>query len=223
MARVVIIEFPGSSAEEVALAYSRVLKVEAQVVWHDTESLPGASLLVIPGGFSFCDYLRPGALAKASPIAPAIRRFSRSGRVLGIGNGFQILTELAILPGAFLPNAEAKFLAAEVSLTSRKSCSQLFPLADKLFRLPLACESGRYQIDSRSFADLERSEQIAFQYANEDGATATEPPTGSIGSIAGVSNQQGNVLGVMFHPERCVETDFGGEQGREILLAALGS
>jgi len=221
MARVTVVEFPGSSAEEVREAYLAISESEVTILWHDAEQMPPTDLLVIPGGSSFCDYLRPGALAKSSPAAIQIRKFARAGRVLGIGNGFQILCELGVLPGAFTANIEAKFIAEEVTVTAQESVCQLLPETRKTLKFPLACEYGRFQIDTRLYAELESNRQIAFQYTTVEGLPDESPPTGSVRGIAGITNELGNVLGVMFHPERSVEERFGGIMGRELLLSAL--
>lgn len=221
MARVIVIKFPGSSAEEVAEAYSQVLGIETQILWHDTETIPQTELLVVPGGSSFADYLRPGALAKASPIAAAIRRTARSSRVLGIGNGFQILCEFGVLPGSLLSNVEGSFISKEVSVVTETSCSKLSPETGQVYQCPIACEYGCYYLDVRALSDLEEAKQVVFRYSDPEGVLLSEPPTGSVKGIAGLSNQQGNVLGLMFHPERSVEANFNSGRGKEILLSAL--
>jgi phosphoribosylformylglycinamidine synthase I len=198
---VLIIEFPGSSAEEVAEAYKLYLGIDARILWHDTEVLPPCDLLVIPGGSSFCDYLRPGALAKTSPIAPALRRYSRTGRVLGIGNGFQILCEYGVLPGTLLPNLEGDFINREVFVRVQDSCIPGFGNT-VTGPFPLACSSGCYYLDRRKLADLEAAKQIVCTYVDKDGDALEVPPTGSVSAIAGVANSTGNAMGVMFHPER---------------------
>lgn len=219
--RVVIVDFPGSSSEEVADAYLRVLGISTQVVWHDTENLPQCELVVIPGGSSFCDYLRPGALAKASPIAAPLRRHSRTGKMLGIGNGFQILCELGILPGALLSNLENKFVNQEVYVRPQESVLKSSPLGVSAMKFPLACEFGCYYIEPRRLAELQEGKQVVFTYADKEGETLNAPPTGSSGAIAGLTTSAGNILGVMFHPERAVEKEYGGQQGREILTCLL--
>jgi phosphoribosylformylglycinamidine synthase I len=219
--KVLIVEFPGSSVEEVADAYTRVLGIPAQVVWHDTENLPACELLVIPGGSSFSDYLRPGALAKASAISAAIRRHSRSGKVLGIGNGFQIMCEYGILPGALLSNIENKFVNEDVYVRPQESILVSKPLGDAPLKFPLACEFGSYFIEPRRLAELQESKLVVFRYTDKEGDLLPAPPTGSQGAIAGLTNTSGNVLGIMFHPERMVESEYGGEQGRAVLTCLL--
>lgn len=219
--RVVIIEFPGSSADEVADAYLRVLGIPTEVVWHDTENLPACELVVIPGGSSFCDYLRPGALAKTSAIAAPLRRHSRTGKMLGIGNGFQILCEYGILPGALLPNIENRFLNEEVFVRPQQSVLTAKPLSDVALKFPLACDCGSYYIEPRRLAELQDAKQVVFTYTDKEGDSLSISPTGSQGAIAGLTSVAGNILGVIFHPERAVEKDYGGEQGREILTCLL--
>jgi phosphoribosylformylglycinamidine synthase len=198
--------------------------ISTQIVWHDTENLPEAELVVLPGGSSFCDYLRPGALAKTSPISASLRRFGRSGKILGIGNGFQILCELGILPGTLLPNLEGEFVNKEVFISQKESVLKGKPVStDGLLgkKYVLACECGSYYLEPRRLGEAEDAKQIVFCYADKEGEVLKEPPTGSKASIAGITNASGNVLGVMFHPERSVEADYGGEHGREILKALL--
>lgn len=219
--KVVIIEFPGSSADEVADAYSRVLGISTQVVWHDSENLPACELVVIPGGSSFCDYLRPGALAKASAIAAPLRRHCRTGKMLGIGNGFQIMCEFGILPGTLLSNLENRFVNEEVYVRPEESVLKSKPFSGAALKFPLACDFGSYYIEPRRLAELKEGRQVVFTYSDKEGDPLTNPPTGSQGAIAGLSSVAGNVLGVMFHPERAVEKEYGGEQGREILTCLL--
>jgi len=219
--RVVIVEFPGSSAAEVADSYNRVLGISAQVIWHDTEAVPTCDLLVIPGGSAFCDYLRPGALVKTSPIAAPIRRYSRIGKMLGIGNGFQIMCELGILPGALLRNGEGHFINEDVYVVAQDCSLKVTPLSRAPRLFPLACEFGCFYLDRRNLTELEANKLVAFSYSDKEGDILQAPPTGSVGAIAGLTNQGGNVLGVMFHPERAVEQSYGGEQGREVLTCLL--
>jgi len=219
--RVVVIEFPGSSVDEVADAYTRVLGIPTQVVWHDAETLPACELVVIPGGSSFCDYLRPGALAKASPISSALRRHSRTGKMLGIGNGFQIMCEFGILPGTLLSNLENKFVNEEVYVRPQESIFKSKPLGTIPLKFPLACDFGSFYIEPRRLAELQEGKQVVFTYSDKEGDALTAPPTGSQGAIAGLTSTAGNILGVMFHPERAVEKEYGGEQGRGILACLL--
>ena len=219
--RVVVVEFPGSSAIEVRDAYKKVLNISVEIVWHDAEILPTCELLVIPGGSSFCDYLRPGALAKTSPISTAIRRYARSGKMLGIGNGFQIMCELGILPGAFLPNSEGKFFNREVFVASQESNLKTGVVFSKVGSFPLACQNGCFYMDRRNLSELELTKQIPFCYSDKDGDILKVAPTGSAGSIAGITNSSGTALGVMFHPERAVEEKYGAAHGREVLMCLL--
>jgi phosphoribosylformylglycinamidine synthase subunit PurQ / glutaminase len=216
MAQVAVVHFPGSLVEELTLVLEEDLGISPTVIWHQTERLPAdIDLLIIPGGSAFCDYLRPGALAKSSPIAASIRRFARSGKVLGIGNGFQILTELEVLPGAFLPNLEGQAIVrrAKVATETASLCKILSGGYPQVSEVALSCVYGRYYVDQRTLTEIQ--EQIVFRYSNDEGAVETEnPPTGSAGAVAGVCSVDGKVLGVMFHPERSAD-------GKAILRAAL--
>ena len=224
---VTIVKFPGSGgADDAEYVFSRILGVETTVLWHDEENIGDTDLLVLPGGYSFGDYLRPGCLARSSAIAPAIRRFSRTGRVLGIGNGFQVLCELEVLPGILLPNVRLELCSEPVHLKVEKSiCGLCGGLEEgKVFQLPLACSFGCYFADYRTLVDLQEKGLVALRYCDENGEVTEEcNPTGSASAIAGVTNVRGNVLGLMAHPERAVEPQFGGTDGLEILRAVLGS
>jgi phosphoribosylformylglycinamidine synthase len=216
MARVGVVNFPGSLVDELVSVLEEELSVAPEVIWHQEERLPtDIELLFIPGGSSFCDYLRPGALSKCSPIAPSIRRFARTGKILGIGNGFQILTELELLPGAFLPNSEGRAISCTTKvISSTGSSCQLFQGSfPRVSEVALSCLCGRFYLDQRTLNEI--GEQIVFRYANDEGEeNPKSPPTGSTAGIAGVCSANGQVLGLMFHPERSAD-------GKAILSAAL--
>lgn len=222
---VAVVNFPGSAADDAAHALQRALHVEPRLVWHDQETLGDCDFLVIPGGYSFCDYLRPGALTRTSAIAPAIRRFSREGRVLGIGNGFQILCELGVLPGALLPNAEGGFISDDVFIRLENTkCSLTKSIeAGAKFRIPLACGCGRYYLDQRTLTEYEDKGCIVFRYCDEEGDVSAETAvTGSVRAIAAMTNLTGNVLGIMPHPEYAVEELLGNTDGAKLFQAAMG-
>lgn len=225
--KVTIVEFPGASgAEDTAYAFSRFLGAETEIIWHDQESLGAPDLLVIPGGFSYCDYLRPGALARSSAVAPSIRRHCREKYALGIGNGFQILCELGVLPGALLVNKSTSFLNQTSYIKAQESICLLTKTADpgRIFKLPLACYSGSYYADKRMLVEIQEKQLNPFIFCDEYGDVSDEYcPTGSVHSIAGMTNYKGNVLGVIVHPERYVEEILGGTDGIDFLKLILSA
>ncbi len=220
--KVAVVVFPGSNADWDALHTVRdVLGVEAHYVFHKESHLGDPDAVVIPGGFSYGDYLRAGAIARFSPIAPALERFaSGGGPVLGICNGFQILTELGLLPGALTRNAHLRFECRDVWLRVDASGPFTHRLAPgSVLRLPIAHAEGRYHCDAETLARLESNEQIAFRYADPDGVISEDlrvNPNGSIANIAGIYNDARNVLGLMPHPERAAEAVLGNDDGLSI-------
>lgn len=224
--KIAIIKFPGShGADDVLYAYQTVLKQEAYLVWHREENLREPNAVVIPGGFSFGDYLRPGALAKASPVIGALRRFADDrGPLLGIGNGFQLLCELGILPGALLTNSRQQFVNKQVFVkvesTNTPFLKETKP--QQILRLPLVCYHGFYFADPKTLKDLEDGGQVALRYCDAEGEVdVSSNPTGAMSAIAGVINRHRNVLGVMVHPERAVEALFGNTDGLYLLKSVL--
>ena len=218
------IYFPGSSGvEDAVYAFGEIMEFEVETIWHQEELINKTDLLVIPGGAAFGDYLRPGALTKASPVIGVIRKFAKEGvPVLGIGNGFQILCELELLPGILLPNISSEFLSSEVyvCVDSTKGMWTKSLAPGDVFRLPMGCYYGRYFVDNRTIRDLEENERIAFRYCDNEGEVDIEKPfNGSLRSIAGIYNRHGNVLGIMPHPERAVENLLTSDDGLKILQA----
>ncbi len=224
--KVSIVEFPGSSGvEDAVYACSEILGFTVKTVWHQDEFVSATDLLIIPGGAAFGDYLRPGALTKASPITGAIRKCAKDGvPVIGIGNGFQILCELEILPGILLPNITSEFLGSEVYVcvdsTNGVWTKSLEP--GLTLKLPMGCYNGRFFVDNRSLRDLEENERIAFRYCDDEGEVdIVNPFNGSLRSIAGIYNRHGNVLGIMPHPERAVENLLTTDDGLKVFKALL--
>lgn len=220
--KVAVVVFPGSNADWDALhAVRDVLGLEAEYVFHKETELPSPDALVIPGGFSYGDYLRAGAIAGFSPITPAVRQFAESGGpVLGICNGFQILTELGLLPGALTRNAHLRFECRDVWVRKEADGAFTDGLGDgAVLRLPVAHAEGRYQCDAETLRRLEGDGRVAFRYCAPDGSVVDEPSVnvnGSVGNIAGVYGAEGNVLGLMPHPERAAEAILGNDDGLAI-------
>jgi phosphoribosylformylglycinamidine synthase I len=220
--KVAVLQFPGSNCDQDALkALREDVGVKAEYVWHDESSLSGFDAVFVPGGFTYGDYLRCGAIASRSAILQETKRFAEEGRpVVGICNGFQILAESGLLPGALTRNINQKFICDDVFLRAETRRSIWTSDVDKVIRIPIAHGEGRYIIDEDGLKSIEDNEQIAFRYVSSkgelnDGANVN----GSVSNIAGVLNKQGNVLGMMPHPERATKELLGGTDGLSILRA----
>ena len=210
--------FPGTwSDQDCHQALGRVLGQEVSYIWHKDETLPPLDCIIVPGGFSYGDYLRAGAIARFSPIMPAIENFAKAGGlVFGICNGFQILCETGLLPGALLRNSHLEYRCEWVSLRVEnnhtpftRSCS-----AGQVLSIPISHGEGRYYADPETQSELERNNQIIFRYCSPEGDTSPEAnPNGSLDNIAGVTNLTGNVIGMMPHPERACESLLGSDDG----------
>lgn len=216
--RVAVVQFPGSNADWDALhAVRDVLGADARYVFHKETGLGEVDAVVIPGGFSYGDYLRAGAIAGFSPIVPSIREFAgRGGPVLGICNGFQILTEMGLLPGALTRNAHLRFECRDVYLRVESEGPFTDMGKGSVLRLPIAHADGRYHTTAEGLQELERNQQIAFRYSTPQGDLpngSDANPNGSVGDIAGLYNLEKNVLGMMPHPERASETILGNDDG----------
>ncbi len=226
-----VLQFPGSNCDQDCVhVMKNVLGQSARLVWHKDNSLSGFDAVLVPGGFSYGDYLRTGAIARFSPIMQAVQAFAAAGGpVLGICNGFQILCEAGLLPGALIRNRSLQFRCENVFLKSPTVDSPFtnrIP-AGKLLRVPIAHGEGCYFADEQTIAQLKANNQILWQYVNAAGeATETANPNGSVCNIAGVCNKARNVAGLMPHPERAGESVLGCEDGRlilESLVAWLGN
>ncbi|MEJ5165788.1 MAG: phosphoribosylformylglycinamidine synthase subunit PurQ [Thermoanaerobaculia bacterium] len=218
--KVAVIVFPGSNCDfDVYYALKEVSGIPAELVWHKEKSLKGFNGAVLPGGFSYGDYLRAGAIAKFSPVMEEVKKFALEGKpVLGICNGFQILTEAGILPGALLRNKNLKFLCQDVYLRveNKNPIFMKYLKEGDVIKLPIAHMDGNYFCDEETLKDLIEKGQIAFRYSSPDGEIKENSkfnPNGSLYSIAGVLNREGNVLGMMPHPERYVEKLLGSKDG----------
>ncbi len=222
-----IVVFPGTNRErDVAIALHRATGQVPATLWHrDTELPAGLDLLVLPGGFSHGDYLRCGAMAAHSPVMPAIRAFAaRGGHVLGICNGFQILTEAQLLPGALLRNAALRFLSRDCHLRVERSGTAFTRQYQKgqVFRAPMAHGDGNYTADPATLDRLEGEDRVAFRYVTPEGeTTAVANPNGSARSIAGIYSENGRVLGLMPHPEDLVDPLMGGTDGAPLFAGLV--
>lgn len=218
--RVAVLRFPGSNCDQDALYSLRDdFGYSADYVWHEEASLVGFDAVFLPGGFSYGDYLRCGAMAARATIMPEVRRFADEGRpVIGVCNGFQVLCESGLLPGALLLNADRKFICRDVFLRAENRTSIWTRGVDQVIRIPIAHGEGRYVVDEETRMQLEQTGRIAFRYVNALGELdADANPNGSIDAIAGVLNEKGNVLGMMPHPERATRAILGGVDGQLIL------
>ncbi|WP_321341632.1 phosphoribosylformylglycinamidine synthase subunit PurQ [Breoghania sp.] len=214
-----VVIFPGSNRERDMLHALELVTGEKPVaVWHQETEMPDVDLVVLPGGFSYGDYLRCGAIAGRSPIMAEVSRMAERGRlVLGVCNGFQILTETGLLPGALMRNADLKFVCKEVKLQTVNT-STAFSNAfekDQVWRCPVAHHDGNYFADAETLKALEDGNRVVFRYA--EGTN----PNGSINDIAGIVNKAGNVLGMMPHPENLVEAAQGGTDGRRLFESVM--
>ncbi len=219
--RVSVVVFPGTNCDQdIEHVYGGLLGAETVKVWHRDSDLQKPDLVVLPGGFSYGDYLRTGALAKLSPVMDSIKSFAASGgRVLGICNGFQILCEAGLLPGVLLENVGRRFLSrfVHMKVESSRSFYTSHLKSGQVITCPIAHFQGNYFADPSTVATLEERGQIIFRYCGADGAVSHEDRdinvNGSVNSIAGVSNLEGNVVGLMPHPERAVEQLIGASGG----------
>lgn len=220
--KVAVLQFPGSNCDQDGLhALREDIGVGAEYVWHGDHSLSGFDAVFVPGGFSYGDYLRCGAIAGRSPIMDSVVEFAKNGGpVIGVCNGFQVLCESGLLPGALLLNESQKFLCLDVHLKAENRTSIWTQGVDRVIRVPIAHGEGRFICEEETLRRLEGEGLVAFRYVDEEGnATAAANPNGSMANIAGVVNPAGNVLGMMPHPERAARALLGGEDGKLILQA----
>jgi phosphoribosylformylglycinamidine synthase len=219
-----IIIFPASNCDRDAIVALESIGSKVQKVWHqETELDSDLDLIVLPGGFSYGDYLRSGAMAKISPIMNEVKNFAKKGvKILGICNGFQILTEAGLLPGALLRNEKMKFICRDVFLKIENSDSYFTKKYDKnqVIKIPIAHADGRYFAAPDTLKKLEDNRNIIFRYVNEDGNLSdSSNPNGSASSIAGITNSGGNILGMMPHPERAMSLDTSSGDGVKLFLS----
>ena len=220
-----VVVFPGSNCDhDCQYVFRDVLGQDVSMVWHKEVSLAGLDGVILPGGFSYGDYLRTGAIARFSPVMQAVKRFAaEGGLVLGICNGFQILLEAGLLPGAMLRNRSLHFICRETYVKVENAATPFTNRckSGQVLKIPIAHADGNYYTDPVTLAALQANAQVVFRYCAADGSVTPEScPNGSLDNIAGIQNAQGNVLGLMPHPERCAETVLGNEDGR-LVLASL--
>jgi phosphoribosylformylglycinamidine synthase I len=223
-----VVVFPGSNCDHDALhAINEILRIPAEFIWHQSQDLAGFDAVVLPGGFSYGDYLRTGAIARFSPVMNAIARFARSGGlVLGICNGFQILCEAGLLPGALMRNQGLRFICRHVHVRVETTATPFTSAAPQgqALRLPIAHAEGSYVCDPDTLSELRNNDQIVFRYCAPDGRLdPAANPNGSLDAIAGVCNRERNVMGLMPHPERAAEAALGSTDGLAVLHSLVQS
>jgi len=223
-----VVILPGSNCDHDAVHVVRdILQAEVELLWHKDTDLRGSDCVIIPGGFAYGDYLRAGALAKFAPIMEPVRRHAAAGGlVMGICNGFQVLTEIGLLPGALMRNAHLRFICRDVHLRVESANSPFTSgLGNgEILRVPIAHGEGNYYADDALLEELERNDQILFRYADTEGRlTSDANPNGSTSNIAGICNRTRNVLGLMPHPERCAETILGNADGLRIFQSVANA
>jgi len=223
-----VVMFPGSNCDHDAYyALGTVLGQPVEWIWHRSEDVNGYDAIILPGGFSYGDYLRTGAIARFSPVMRAVERFAkRGGLVLGICNGFQILLEAGLLPGALTRNQGLRFICRPVYLRVENTETPFTARAERgqVLKIPIAHGDGCYFCDLETLAELERARRIIFRYTTPDGRETPEAnPNGSLANIAGICSEGRNVLGMMPHPERAAEAVMGSTDGLVVLRSMVES
>jgi phosphoribosylformylglycinamidine synthase subunit PurQ / glutaminase len=213
-----VVVFPGSNCDHDAFyAIGNVLHRPVDFIWHQSEDLANCDAVILPGGFAHGDYLRTGAIARFSPVMKSVEKFAKSGgMVLGICNGFQILLEAGLLPGAMMRNSGLRYICRHVHIRVEQTATPFTNAATKgqILRVPIAHNEGSYNVDESSLADLEKNNQVVFRYTTPDGSDdAAGNPNGSMHNIAGICNRERNVAGLMPHPERAVESALDSADG----------
>ena len=228
MTKIGVVVFPGSNCDHDALhAVSEVVHTPAEFIWHQSQDLSSFDAVILPGGFAYGDYLRTGAIARFSPVMNAIARFARSGGlVLGICNGFQILCEAGLLPGALMRNKGLRFICRHVYIRVETTATPFTSAAQsgQVLRIPIAHAEGSYVCDPATLTELKHHNQVVFRYCTPDGRLdPAANPNGSLDAIAGICNRERNVMGMMPHPERAVEAGLGSTDGLVVLRSLVQS
>ena len=226
MAKVGIIVFPGSNCDhDCYYAIKEVMGAGCEFIWHGAQGIDDFDLIVLPGGFSYGDYLRAGAIAQFSPIMGPVKRFAeKGGLVLGICNGFQMLTETGLLPGALIRNGSLRFICRWVHVRVESSNTPFTQSIREgtVLRIPIAHGEGRFFSEPAGLKEIEEGKRVVFRYCDSEGKdSAGANPNGSLSNVAGLTNKSGNVLGMMPHPERCCEEVLGGKDGALIFESVL--
>jgi phosphoribosylformylglycinamidine synthase subunit PurQ / glutaminase len=227
-----VVVFPGSNCDHDAFyAIGNVLRKPVEFIWHQSENLAGCDAIILPGGFAYGDYLRTGAIARFSPVMKSVEKFAKGGgMVLGVCNGFQILLEAGLLPGAMMRNSGLRYICRHVHIRVEETDTAFTNAAKKgqILRIPIAHNDGNYSVDSGTLAEMEKNRQILFRYTTGDGADdAGGNPNGSMGNIAGICSRERNVAALMPHPERAVEMELDSADGlvvfRSMVEALVGA
>ena len=223
-----VVQFPGSNCDDDAYhAIGSIVGQPVEFIWHQSENVSGFDVIILPGGFAFGDYLRTGAIARFSPVMRAVERFAnRGGPVLGICNGFQILCEAGLLPGALIRNKGLRFICKQVHIRVETVETPFTAAAElgQVLRVPIAHAEGSYSCDPATLAELERDARIVFRYVTPEGCvTAEANPNGSLENIAGICSRERNVAGLMPHPERAAEAMLGSADGAVVLRSMIAS
>jgi phosphoribosylformylglycinamidine synthase subunit PurQ / glutaminase len=227
-----VVVFPGSNCDHDAFyAIGNVLHKPVEFIWHQSEDLANCDAVILPGGFAHGDYLRTGAIARFSPVMKSVEKFAKSGgMVLGICNGFQILLEAGLLPGAMMRNSGLRYICRHVHIRVEQTDTPFTNAAKQgqILKMPIAHNEGNYNLDEAALLELERNHQVMFRYTTPDGSDdAAGNPNGSMANIAGICNRERNVAGLMPHPERAVESALGSSDGlvvfRSMVEALVGA
>lgn len=221
-----VVVFPGSNCDhDCHYVLSEVLRQDVDYVWHGSTDLKGYDCLVLPGGFSYGDYLRTGAVARFSPVMKAVEKFAGGGgMVIGICNGFQILLEAGLLPGAMMRNAGLKFICRFVNVRVETTSTPWTSGAARgqVLKIPIAHNEGNYQVPPEVLEEMKRHGQVVFRYCSPEGSVLPEfNPNGATENIAGICNREGNILGMMPHPERASEDELGSSDGLAVWRSLL--
>jgi phosphoribosylformylglycinamidine synthase I len=221
-----VVVFPGSNCDHDAFyAIGNVLKQPVEFIWHQSENLANCDAIILPGGFAFGDYLRTGAIARFSPVMKSVEEFAKSGgMVLGICNGFQILLEAGLLPGAMMRNSGLRFICRHVHIRVEQTDTPFTNAAAKgqILKIPINHGEGNFTCDEATLGELEKNRQVIFRYTTYDGRDdAAGNPNGSMANIAGICNHERNVAGLMPHPERAVEEAIGSEDGLVVFCSMV--
>ena len=221
-----VVVFPGSNCDHDAFyALGNVLHKPVEFIWHQSQDLANSDAIILPGGFSYGDYLRTGAIARFSPVMKSVEKFANSGGlVLGVCNGFQILCEAGLLPGAMMRNSGLRFICRHVHVRVEQTDTPFTNAAAKgqILKMPIAHSDGNYNCDEATLAELEKNRRVIFRYTTPDGSSDDAGnPNGAVHNIAGICNRERNVAGLMPHPERAVEAALGSTDGLTIFRSMV--